>query len=205
MTKILLLIKLYLLFENHSFQCQCVENLCSCMELWDCHMSLLGPDRCTWTASKTVLKPECIRAYALGHNVKYKLMWEKCYCDRKSCLELLIEHQAISKARLHSLASRSIAESDSKALLDSAEETLALSNDMDFSEYRRQIGVCFNLPPWIQISVHAHTLTLCLPIALELKRFAGLWLAESTEVSGGVSPVERTPVWTSQTAFTFWN
>lgn len=55
---------------------------------------------------------------------------------------------------------RMIAQSDSKALLDSAEETLALRNDMDFSEYWRQIGVCFNLPPWIQISVTDASLTL---------------------------------------------
>lgn len=42
---------------------------------------------------------------------------------------------------------RMSAQSDSRALLDSAEETLALRNDMDFSEYRRQIGGCFNLQP----------------------------------------------------------
>lgn len=69
-------------------------------------LGILGPRLVTKTALKTV----CIGTYTLWHIVKYKLMWEKCYCDRESCLELLIEHQAISKARLHSPASRSIAE-----------------------------------------------------------------------------------------------
>lgn len=104
------------------------------------------------------LKPECIRAYALWHNVKYKLMWGKWYGDREL---FRIANRTSGHFKGSSAFSRRMsAQSDSKALLDSAEETLVLSNDMDFSEDRRQIGFCFNLPPWIQISVPDASLTL---------------------------------------------
>lgn len=128
---------------------------------------------CTQTAWKTV------RAYTLWHNVKYKLMWEKLLRWQRELFRIANRtsghFKGLSAFSCIPFHRRMSTQSDSRAVLDSAEETLALRNDMDFSEYRRQIGGCFNLQPWIQISVTDASLTLTLsPYSFRAEVICGL-------------------------------